>query len=261
MNDEPRTNETVPIGNLLGCDNRSSSQSPPLTPEERERQNNEHIRRYRAESRRDAARAYFDEIRKQYPEMMAGKTRWDDPKLAANSNVIEKVIAWGAYQEAAKDENPWLSPTPPPKKGLLLAGATGRGKTRSLFALMEHMAVCGIQFHYWFSTDWFAELSKQVKYGRDDARSWVERIANIPVVILDDLGQEAIQARSEEWAMSWLFRLLDLRIGNGKSLIISTNLKAEQLAVGGTDRTNTRQDPLLRRLLDLCEVVKFDDGG
>jgi len=52
------------------------------------------------------------------------------------------------------------------------------------------------------------------------------------------------------------FRMLDLRLGArpARPLIITTNLTAAQIAAG---QAGVRADPLLRRLLDLCEVVKF----
>jgi DNA replication protein DnaC len=147
------------------------------------------------------------------------------------------------------------------KRGILASGPTGLGKTRAIADLYRRLA-CeeGRDVRYFNAADWFAALGAQVKYGRDDAAGWVREMARKPIFILDDLGQEAVQKSHEEWAQSWFFRFLDIRREHGLPLIVSTNLSAEQIT-GRHDRRNLRADPLLQRLLDLCEVVKFRQPG
>ena len=185
--------------------------------------------------KRDAAARYWAKI-DEMPEF--AETDWTRPKFAANRDSIAKVIGW-QYG----------------KTGLLLSGPTGRGKTRSLMDLFRRLA-CedGQDVRYWYAGDWFAHLGTQVNYGRDDARGWVESIASRPLVILDDLGQEAVQTSRQDWAQAWFFRFLDLRIAKGLPLIVTTNLSAQDMAGRSTQ---LRSDPLVRRLTELCEVVKF----
>jgi DNA replication protein DnaC len=110
---------------------------------------------------------------------------------------------------------------------------------------------------YYFAGDWFSELQKNVSYGRDDARGWVEASAARPLVILDDLGQEALLNARAEWASDWFFRFIDLRIGWGLPLIVSTNLNAVEMARGLQGREGVGREPLMRRLVEICDVVKF----
>jgi DNA replication protein DnaC len=74
------------------------------------------------------------------------------------------------------------------------------------------------------------------------------------VVFIDDWGQEANLKSRENWAEGWFFRFVDYRIERGLPLIITTNLTAKDIARKEGD---VRGDPLLRRLLEMSDVVKF----
>ncbi|MBI2498374.1 MAG: hypothetical protein HYV75_10840 [Opitutae bacterium] len=166
---------------------------------------------------------------------------WDHPGLVPYRHAIDRVRGWQ------------FGP-----KGLLLSGPTGRGKTRALFDLYRRMAHDGEhEVRYWFAGDWFARLQEEVRFGRDDARGWVEATAAHPVVILDDLGQEAVTTARADWSASHFFRFLDLRIATGLPLLCSTNLTADEIAGKMSRGAGIRQEPLIRRLLELTEVVKF----
>jgi len=102
---------------------------------------------------------------------------WGHAGMLANRAQIERVLA---HQVGAK--------------GLLLSGRTGRGKTRSMWALMRRLAHEEARdIRYFHASDWFSTLQACLSYGRDDARGWVDAVARRPVVYIDDLGQEAIQ--------------------------------------------------------------------
>ncbi|WP_230679629.1 hypothetical protein, partial [Streptococcus pneumoniae] len=68
-----------------------------------------------------------------------------------------------------------------------------------------------MQVRYYFAGDWFFRLQSQVHFGQDEARTWIESVASVPVIILDDLGQQAVTTARSEWAEAWFFRFLDLR--------------------------------------------------
>jgi DNA replication protein DnaC len=164
-------------------------------------------------------------------------TDWQDARLMPYAAQIAKVLSWE-----------------PQPRGLLLSGPSGRGKTRSVWALVKRMAEQGREVRVWHAADLFATLQAQVKYGNDDARGWIESLAKRSVLIIDDLGQESVLAARSDWAQAWFFRLLDIRLGSGLPIVITTNLTADTIA--GTTK-GIRADPLIRRLLDLCEVLKF----
>ena len=141
-------------------------------------------------------------------------------------------------------------------KGLLLSGRTGRGKTRSIWALMRRLACDEARdVRYFHAQDWFATLQGCLNYGRDDARGWVDAVARRPVVFIDDLGQEAIQTARSDWAMSWFMRFLDIRVSERLPLYVTTNLDAQGIAERGA--SSVRGDPMVRRLIEICEPIKF----
>ncbi len=187
--------------------------------------------------KRDAIARFQQDCEKGYPE-----SDWTHPGLEPYRACIERVLAWQ------------YGP-----RGILASGPTGRGKTRAIFGLYRRLA-CeeGRTVRYFFAGDWFSRLQEEVRYGRDDARQWVERIAEVPIVILDDLGQEAVTTARTDWAEAWFFRFLDIRIAKRLPLIVTTNLSAVEIAQGFSSGKGIRSTPLIRRLLELCDVVKFE---
>jgi DNA replication protein DnaC len=166
---------------------------------------------------------------------------WNHPKLARYTQQIEQVRHWK------------VGP-----RGLLITGPSGRGKTRSMWDLLRRL-LCreSVDVRIWNSQDFFQTMQEQINYGRDESRSWVDAMARIPVLAIDDWGQEAVTNARSEWAQATFFRLLELRMGEGRPLIVTTNLTARQIA--GNDQGGLRSDPLLRRLLEACEVVRFEE--
>jgi len=188
-----------------------------------------------AEARKRDAIARFDSA---VPPTMR-ESDWGHAGMLANRAQIERVLA---HQVGAK--------------GLLLSGRTGRGKTRSMWALMRRLAHEEARdIRYFHAQDWFAQLQACLNYGRDDARGWVDAVARRPIVFIDDLGQEAIQTARSEWAMSWFMRFLDIRVSERLPLYVTTNLDAQGIAERGA--SSVRGDPMVRRLIEICEPIKF----
>lgn len=141
-------------------------------------------------------------------------------------------------------------------KGLMITGPTGRCKTRAVWALLRRLAhEDGVITRAYHSQDFFSALAGEVKYGRDDAAAWIDRKAWHPVVFIDDFGQEALLANREDWAQGWWLRFVDLRLQRGLPLILTTNLTSEGIAEA--QASGIRSEPLLRRLREMCTVVRF----
>jgi DNA replication protein DnaC len=188
-----------------------------------------------AEARKRDAIARFDSA---VPPAMR-ESDWAHAGMTPNRAQIERVLG---HQVGLK--------------GLLLSGRTGRGKTRSMWALMRRLACEEARdVRYFHAQDWFATLQGCLNYGRDDARGWVDAVARRPIVFIDDLGQEAIQTARSEWAMSWFMRFLDIRVSERLPLYVTTNLDAQGIAERGA--SSVRGDPMVRRLIEICEPIKF----
>ncbi len=164
------------------------------------------------------------------------RTDWQHPALVSHSAQIEKVLAWRFQM-----------------RGLLVSGSTGKGKSRAMWSLMKRLAKEGREIRYYTASAWFSTLQGNVNYGRDEAAGWVNAVARAPIVFLDDLGQEAVATSKQEWCAGWFFQFLDIRLGHGLPLFITTNLTAPEMAGHNAVRAN----PMLRRLLEMCEVVKI----
>ena len=103
---------------------------------------------------------------------------------------------------------------------LTLAGAVGTGKSHLLqsiaWELMEH----GMQPRYVFTPDWLAWLRKTFSPDAPvDFEHLYESYAQLPVLLLDDLGAE----RASEWTIEVLGRIVDRRYREKRPLVVATN--------------------------------------
>lgn len=173
------------------------------------------------------------------PELQSSD--WTHPELQPHAAKIRRILAYEFSH-----------------RGIIASGSTGRGKSRAMWQLMRRLAVDELrEVRYYHAADWFSTLQAQINYGRDDAAGWVEAVARRQVVFIDDLGQQSMQRAREDWAQAWFFRFLDIRIGLKLPLFITTNMSATKMA--GSTVNDLRNEPLLRRLTELCEGVKFWD--
>lgn len=217
----------------------AEASTPPLTDEQREARHLK-LEQASAELLRNARR-WDNRVRWQNscPHDLQ-RSDWDaHVELAPYRPAIDSIIA---YQIGAK--------------GILASGPTARGKTRAMWQLMHRLGVGdGHDIRYWTAIGWFTALQERINFGRDEARGWVETVARRHVVFIDDYGQEAVIKAREDWAQSWFFHFLDIRVGEKLPLFVTTNLKSEQMA---TRAGSIRGDPLVRRLLDLSDPVPFE---
>lgn len=138
--------------------------------------------------------------------------------------------------------------------GLLLSGPSGQGKTRLMWQVMKSLAKAGKYSRYWHASEFFSELQGNIRFGNDDAAGWVKAVANVPVVFIDDFGQEALQNSRSGWCRDWFFRFLDIRSNAGLPLFLTTNLSAADMAERSS---NIQAHPFLRRLLMVCKPYKI----
>jgi DNA replication protein DnaC len=169
---------------------------------------------------------------------MLQETDWSHPDIVRWKKQHEAVLNWQFG-----------------KKGILASGETGRGKSRSLWALMKRLAEEGYDIRYFTAAEFFSNIDQRQKYGRDEAGDWVKAVAKVKIVYIDDYGQEPMQQSKEPLMQGHFFSFLDIRLGMGLPLFLTTNLSAVDLA---GQQTKLRSNPLIRRLLELTEPVKFE---
>ncbi len=111
-------------------------------------------------------------------------------------------------------------------ENLLLFGAPGLGKTHLSAAIAREVSAKGYSVVYDTAGHVFEQFEQQ-KFGREDdeAASNVERVLSCDLLILDDLGSEMTTA----FVQSALYQIVNTRLLERRSTIISTNLTPEKL--------------------------------
>lgn len=109
---------------------------------------------------------------------------------------------------------------------LLLFGAPGLGKTFLSAAIAREVSGEGYSVVYDTAAHIFERFETQ-KFGREEgAESDVERILSCDLLILDDLGTEMTTA----FVQSALYQIINTRLMEKKSTILSTNLMPGEIA-------------------------------
>lgn len=110
-------------------------------------------------------------------------------------------------------------------RNLLLFGAPGLGKTHLSAAIAREVSEKGFSVVYDTAARVFERFEIQ-KFSRENAAdNDVERILSCDLLILDDLGTEMTTA----FVQSALYQIINTRLMEKKSTIISTNLTPEKL--------------------------------
>ena len=112
---------------------------------------------------------------------------------------------------------------------LLLFGDPGLGKTHLSAAIAREVSEKGFSVVYDTAGHVFERFEQQ-KFSREEdeiVSSDVARILNADLLILDDLGTEMTTA----FVQSALYQIINTRLMEKKSTIISTNLSPEKLAL------------------------------
>lgn len=135
-------------------------------------------------------------------------------------------------------------------RGLLLHGVTKRGKTRTAYLLLRRLHFADrILISAWDTGDWVNECSKRFRSG--DGEEWTERQIRVPLLFLDDIGNEASGERGE----GELFRVIKRRGEEMKPIIMTTNKTGINLRE--KFREEDRGAALVRRLAEFCECIGF----
>ena len=109
---------------------------------------------------------------------------------------------------------------------LLFSGGTGLGKTFLSASIARVVAEKGFSVCYESASHLFGKLEKNRFNPDEESRAQVAELMNCDLLILDDLGTEL----PGNFVTAALYNLINDRILSGKSMIVSTNLNAQELA-------------------------------
>ena len=123
-------------------------------------------------------------------------------------------------------------------KNLLFYGATGLGKTFTSDCIAKKYIDNGKTVFYMSAPKLFSTF-EDYKFGRDTSqrvRSIIDAVNDAELLIIDDLGTEF----RSTYVDSILFDIINSRLNEGRSMIVSTNLNPEQIAASYSDRISSR---------------------
>lgn len=116
---------------------------------------------------------------------------------------------------------------------LLFTGGTGLGKTHLSSAIAQRVIDKGYTVVYESAQNVFDDF-ETVRFGRGTADT--SKYLNCDLLIMDDLGSEF----STQYTASVLYQIINQRLMNGRSVILSTNLGAKELSKRYGERIYSR---------------------
>lgn len=135
------------------------------------------------------------------------------------------------------------------RKGLLLTGGTGSGKTYALHAANIRIRELGGYSNVSDVENWVEllfELKDKINGGH--VRAFLETVTNRNSVFLDDVGAEKVT----EWSQEMMYLIVNRAYENGSTIFISTNLSLEEF-------TEKYGDRITSRLVEMCSVINLGD--
>ncbi len=137
------------------------------------------------------------------------------------------------------------------QRGLMLSGPSGRFKTRIVWTLLKRVLTVDmppVDF-MWFDCMSF-EKDIMRHYQAEDEHLWFDKVCAVPLLFFDDFGKIKLTERAE----AELFGIVERRTANLLPIILTTNDDDATLAARMSDN---RGAPLVRRLREFCEQIKF----
>ena len=161
-----------------------------------------------------------------------------DPSMGVSPRaVMEKTFQ--RCKNYAKDFAPGAA-------NLLFNGGTGLGKTFLSACIAEAAAEKGYSVAYESAPQLFAKLEKNRFEPNEQTRAAVDAIMGCDLLIIDDLGTEM----NSSFVTAALYALLNDRLLANKSMVISTNLNADEIA-------QRYSGQIASRLLGSCKTLTF----
>ena len=134
-------------------------------------------------------------------------------------------------------------------KGMVFVGPSRAGKSRSLWLLLNRLSNEGVDF-IGIDAGIFAEdAAKAYKDGWGP--SWRRKMESIPLLAIDDLGNEPRGERGE----GALFEVIKNRFDRKLPLIVTTQKVGADFIK--TFRDKDRADALVERLREKCLIIPF----
>lgn len=188
------------------------------------------------------AKEWEENDRKEKKRQRIGKimAQWEDycPPIMKNTDV-ERLP-----KEPYKKAMGWKYGA----KGMIFHGATGKGKTRTLWRFLHRLSEDGMNWRY-FATK---KLAQAMSYDFGKKRpELLRQCIGATVLCLDDLGKEHA---NPQWEAD-IFEIIDTRTNHERPTIITTNFTGTKLI--GKFKDNEMATALVRRLQEFFISIPF----
>lgn len=181
--------------------------------------------------------------------MAARNAQWETlcPPLYQGTD-IGRLPNQKASQEALK----WVySPT-----GMIFYGASGKGKTRTMWLVLRQAFAEGRFVAATTHTDFAANATLANQIGNASILKWVKMLQTADVLFIDDLGKSRFKTMdgSSRAAEEILFSILEKRWTNQLPVMLTTNGTQAQFEA---QMSKDMATPFLRRLREYQEAIHF----
>lgn len=184
------------------------------------------------------------------------EARWAEEDRQRRADELAKWRRWDAYQKPARFHDaaltdfsrsvreivePWVEEicVSPEAGGLLIAGPTGVGKTRLMWAIYEELSSrSGPRME----VVKLVRLLSRLRPGGDGDEETINKLCQVPILAIDDIGAH----KPSEWVNERLYEIVDTRYDNAKPIVATTNRKNLDAVL---------DDRLSSRLSECCRLV------
>lgn len=172
--------------------------------------------------------------------------KWYSANTKTPQGVSERVCAQDALNCCRAFVASTIEGTP--RKGLMISGEVGLGKTFLLSAICNSLVEAGVPTLYIVFSDLIADIKRSFDAGeRGYSESQIMAAAkNAKVLILDDLGAEQVT----EFVTNRLFDIVNHRCNGEKPLVLSSNLSLQEIRTIYGAR-------IASRLYEMCEHIRI----
>jgi DNA replication protein DnaC len=144
-----------------------------------------------------------------------------------------------------------LAADPKRKRGLLLRGDTGMGKTRTMFRVVRVFWERGIRCAVWTPGQFEAEC--QAARDKGHLKAFMDSAIAARVLFMDDLAKTRWYPSTE----GIFFDIVEARTRNHRPILVTTNHSGETMEKLFSENIAA---PLVRRLRDHCTCFAFEQG-
>lgn len=184
------------------------------------------------------------------------EAKWAEEDRQAREDELAKWRRWDATQTPARFHDasledfpmgvrhvvePWIEEVcaGPEAGGLLIAGPTGVGKTRLMWAIYSEMSS---RQGPRMEVVKLVRLLSRLRPSGDADEETINKLCQVPLLAIDDIGAH----KPSEWVNERLYEIVDTRYDNTKPIIATTNRKNLDAVL---------DDRLTSRLHECCRLV------